>query len=78
MYSGFSMSDIEQVELKFYCEGCGEHQPVVIEPLKFDDLNDDAWGDIVCKVCHVVIATMSANREGTLGFASEFDIRELI
>ena len=71
------MSDIEQVELKFYCPTCPGHQPVIIEPLKFDDLNDDAWGDIVCKRCHVVIATMSSNREGILGFVSEFDIREL-
>ena len=72
------MSNIEQVELKFYCKGCSEHQPVIIEPLKFDDLNDNAWGDIVCKECHVVIATMSSNREGILGFVSEFDIRELM
>lgn len=72
------MSDNKRVFLKFYCEGCGKHQPVVIEPLKFDDLNNDAWGDIVCKECSLVIATMSSNREGRLGYTSVFDIRELM
>ena len=72
------MNNIEQAELKFYCRGCGERQSVTIEPLKFDDLNDDAWGDIVCNKCRLVIATMSSSREGGLGFVSAFDIRELI
>ena len=62
---------IEQVELKFYCPTCPNHQSVIIEPLKFDNLNDVAWGDIVCKGCHVVIATMSSSKEGVLGFVSE-------
>lgn len=50
--------------IKFYCECCGEHQPVTIEDLQTDDLNPGiAWGDIVCQICHFVIATISTEPE---------------
>jgi len=55
--------------IRFYCEVCGDHQEVDIEPLKKDDLNPDPWGDIVCAVCHFVIATVSADSEGEFFFA---------
>lgn len=52
------------MSVRFYCDACEKSQLVEIEPLTTDDLNPDkAWGDIVCKVCHLVIATISTNIE---------------
>ena len=53
--------------VKLYCEQCEGFQPVEIEPLRRDDLNPMPWGDIVCSVCHLVIATMTADEPGTYG-----------
>ncbi len=48
--------------IKFYCEECCDNQPVEIEPLVTDELNPDvAWGDIVCEICHLVIASVSTD-----------------
>jgi hypothetical protein len=59
-------------ELKFYCSSCGDHQPVEIEPLRKDDLNGDvAWGDIICRKCRFIIATVTSETEGILKFLSE-------
>lgn len=52
--------------IRFYCNCCGDHQEVEIEPLTKDNLNPDPWGDIICKVCHFVIATVSADSVGEL------------
>jgi hypothetical protein len=60
-----------EVVIYFYCEVCGDHQEVDIEPLKKDDLNPCPWGDIVCKACHFVIATVSADVEGKVVFLPE-------
>ena len=49
----------------FYCESCGRHMLINIEPMAKDDLNGNVvWGDIVCAVCHFVIATVSVEEEG--------------
>ena len=42
-----------------YCDMCKQTQITIIEPLKKDDRNDYPWGDIVCGVCHVPVATLS-------------------
>lgn len=55
--------------IRFYCPTCGDHQEVDIEPLERKGPNPDPWGDIVCKVCHFVIATVSADVEGEFCFA---------
>jgi len=60
----------------FHCEQCRTHQPVEIEPLKADDLNPYAWGSIVCKRCHFVIATMSAETPGRLVFVPKEEASE--
>lgn len=53
----------------FYCESCGRHMLINIEPMVKDDLNGNVvWGDIVCAVCHFVIATVSVEEEGTYRF----------
>lgn len=53
-----------QPVVRFYCSCCGEHQPVDIEPLTVDELNrHTAWGDILCRKCHFVIATMSVDEK---------------
>ena len=57
--------------IKFYCESCMQHQPVEIEELKTDGLNDVPWGDIVCELCHFVIATISADKPGKVEFLFE-------
>jgi hypothetical protein len=36
--------------------------------IKKDDLNDKPWGDVICKRCRFVIATVSADEEGELIF----------
>lgn len=56
--------------VKFYCEVCDCHRPVEIEPLETDDLNKGKppWGDIICTVCHLVIATVSASEAGVYRF----------
>jgi len=53
--------------IKFYCEHCEKFQPVETEPVQRDDLNPVPWGDILCSVCHLVIATMTADEPGTYG-----------
>lgn len=52
--------------LKAYCECCGEHQEVEIEPLRQDKNipENGIWADVVCKVCRFVMLTFSANVEG--------------
>lgn len=58
-------------ELRFYCVLCEISQPVEIEPLEADHLNATPQGDIICDVCHLVIATMSADERGRLVFVNE-------
>ena len=57
--------------VKFYCEVCEEFQPVEIEPIQQDELNDHPWGDIVCAACHFVIATITADQPGQYRFIRE-------
>jgi hypothetical protein len=60
-------SRVETTKIRFYCEFCEEHRPIEIEPLRKDDLNGNvAWGDILCKECHFVIATVTSEVEGVL------------
>ena len=45
--------------IKFYCEVCGKSQDVILEDMTKDVLNKKfPWGDILCKECKFVIATM--------------------
>lgn len=68
--------------IRFYCEVCGDHQEADIEPLERKGPNPstssgydpDPWGDIVCTVCHFVIATASADEEGKLVFVEDGSI----
>lgn len=54
---------------KFFCELCETAQPVIIEPCKKDSLNGEKiWGDIVCKECHLVIATIECDEAGEYEF----------
>ena len=67
---------IIKVGLKFYCECCGEHQLVIIEDISKDKLNKRPWGDVVCRECSFVIATISAKVEGKLIFREKTKIDE--
>jgi hypothetical protein len=61
------------MKFEVHCEQCRTHRPVEIEPITANDMTPVAWGDIVCKRCHFVIATMSAEEPGRLMFVAEAD-----
>jgi hypothetical protein len=45
--------------IKFFCHACQTFRLVEIEPVTADALNAEPWGDIVCAICHFMIATIS-------------------
>jgi hypothetical protein len=55
-------------EFQFFCQCCGDFRPV--EPIKLErDIvipENGIWSDVVCKDCHFVITTVSADIEGEL------------
>ncbi len=58
-----------------YCEVCSQHQEVVIDPLKADDLNGPIiWGDIVCSECHFTIACARAKEPGIYAIVKVADL----
>jgi len=57
--------------LKIYCEHCGNHQMFIAKDLIKDKLNKNPWGDIICKKCHFVIATLSSNKECKINFVQQ-------
>jgi len=68
-YTTFTITIEAPVDVRFYCEGCGESRAVIIEDLQSDDLNGDrVWGDIICRECRLVIATVSADSPGRYRF----------
>ena len=61
--------------VKFYCVACDKHQDVIIEPMETDNLNGDIiWGDVICSVCRLVIATITADKVGIYEFVKVGDI----
>lgn len=62
-----------RIDLRAFCDHCQSHQRVEIEDIQGDELNERAWGDIVCKECRLVIATFSAALPGRLVFEMEGD-----
>jgi hypothetical protein len=50
--------------IRFYCDSCEKDQPVTLEPVQTDALNDGPWGDVVCAECHLVLGTMFADEPG--------------
>jgi hypothetical protein len=50
--------------IRFYCDSCEKDQPVILEPVQTDALNDGPWGDVVCAECHLVLGTMFADEPG--------------
>jgi len=59
-------------EVRFYCHCCEQCQPVTIGRLRKGDARSpktQAWADILCKACSLVIATVEADEEG------EYEIR---
>jgi len=63
--------------LKVYCEGCGTQQECEIEPLECDLLNVVPWGDVICKVCRLVMTTFSSEVEGKVEFIPSIRAAEL-
>jgi hypothetical protein len=51
-----------------FCETCCCHQPMIIDPMRKDDLNPHIWGDLVCYWCKTVIASISVKEEGIYDF----------
>lgn len=58
------------MSVKFFCEGCGEHQDVIIEPMTRDAHYPDQgiWGDIICRNCKLVIHCVKVGEEGVYDF----------
>ena len=54
--------------IKIYCEVCNKHAPLLIEDMKEDTLNRKGvfWGDLMCSVCRIVIATITTEEEYTI------------
>lgn len=58
-----------------YCEECGQHQPLCIALMIRDEANDNnAWGDLLCGVCGLVIATLQVPEEGRYEFVKVRDV----
>ena len=45
---------------RIYCDLCDKSQPYIFDFMPADELNDHDSEDIVCDVCHLVIATFHA------------------
>jgi hypothetical protein len=57
------------VVVRIYCECCGCHQPLLIEEMRSDELNGQAiWGDLLCSICKLVIATLTVEEPGQYEF----------
>lgn len=50
-------------KIRIFCDICQRPSKFFIEPLKHDDLNTCAFGDIVCFKCKSIIATFSCDEE---------------
>ena len=59
--------------IKMYCEQCNKRQPFIVEDAHKDVLNEFPWGDIYCKKCRFIIATYSADIEGSYIFTLHKD-----
>jgi len=55
-------------DILIYCEVCDSHQPLYVEPMSSDDLNDSIWGDLLCETCRFVIATITVPEAGLYAF----------
>lgn len=53
---------------RIYCEVCRRHQPLLIEKMGKDLLNEIIWGDLLCSVCKLVITTLEVDEEGDYEF----------
>ena len=63
--------------VNFFCLGCGKSQEVEIEPMKKDDLNGETiWGDVVCSICHLVIATITVDEPGVYDFVKVDELEQ--
>lgn len=49
-----------------YCDSCGKRQPLKIDPMT--DHDGVIWGDLLCSVCGLVIATIDVDEEGEYEF----------
>ena len=54
------------MKVKIYCENCDDHQPIQIAPMRKDPAG--IWGDLLCSVCKLVIATLTVEEEGIYEF----------
>lgn len=57
--------------LKFYCEVCDENREIKPITVEIYGLSSTPWDEIVCDVCHHVIATVSADEPGEYEFVKE-------
>ena len=50
--------------MRIYCDLCGEYAEFDIDQMRTDELNEKPWGDIVCRQCRLVIATIVVDEPG--------------
>ena len=62
--------------MKIYCEVCGKSQDIRIDPMCNDQNfpEQGIWGDLMCSVCNLVIATVSVENEGIYEFKKISDL----
>lgn len=53
---------------QIYCTLCHKYQPLLIERMHKDLLNEFIWGDLLCSVCKLVITTLRVDEEGIYEF----------
>lgn len=59
---------MNEFNLEIFCDICGSFQPVIFEPLRQDELNQNPWGDILCGRCKLVHKSLKADVPGEIKF----------
>ena len=60
-----------------FCDTCGKHEPVWVDPMTKDDLNGEKiWGDVCCMKCKLVLITIEVPSEGMWDFTKVCELNE--
>lgn len=55
-------------KLRAFCPRCNAKKEIDPIELRKDKYNKEPWGDVVCKDCGFVIATLFSSKEGVVEF----------
>jgi len=59
---------------RIYCKNCAKSQPMLIEPMTDEKHYKKPWGDLVCRECSFVIATITVDEPGVYEFVKVRDL----